>query len=394
MKIVFVIKALSYEGGGAERVLVEVASGLARRGHAVSVVTSDAIGAESFYPLDPMVGQINLGIGNVACKTGIFDAIKRMFAMRRVIAHAQPDVVVGFMNSSYMLLYFALQGLRIPLVASEHVGSEYYEDRPFQRFLSHFMAIIAKKIIVVTDQVRMQFPPQVRNVMSVIPNPVSFLSGRRADLRGSSGSPKTLLAIGRLDAGKNHRDLIAAFAQIANVVPDWNLRIVGEGGLRGELEYLVRRLHLESRVHLCGATKNISDEYLNAQLFVSSSLYESFGLVVAEALIHGLPVVGFADCPGINQLVRHGENGVLVAIKDRIAARDDRATRAGRRVLVARKDRIAALARALESLMQDEQERCRLGSVPAEWLVEKYNINGILDLWEQALVECAGAQSC
>ncbi|MDD2719993.1 MAG: glycosyltransferase family 4 protein [Gallionella sp.] len=372
MKIVFVIKALSSEGGGAERVLVEVASGLARRGHSVTVVTSDAIGAVSFYPLDPWVRQINLGIGQVAHKTNAIEALKRVFAMRRVIANIKPDVVVGFMNSSYMLLFFALKGLQIPLIASEHVGPEYYETRPLQRFLSHFMPLVAEKIVVVTEQVKIKFPIKVHGVVSVIPNPVCFELGSRADLCGATDSPKILLAIGSLNEGKNHRGLIAAFHQIADAVPDWNLRIVGEGELRAELDALIRALHFEGRVQLSGATKEIWNEYLNAQLFVSSSTYESFGLVVAEALIHGLPVVGFADCPGINLLVRHNENGLLVDGEDRVHA----------------------LAKALESLMLDTNERSRLGSAPADWLVQQYDINYILDLWEQLLHDCIEPQPC
>lgn len=368
MKIVFVIKALSSEGGGAERVLVEVASGLARRGHSVCVVTSDAVGAESFYPLAPQVSQINLGIGSVSEKTSIVDAIRRTFALRRVVKNAGPDVVVGFMNSSYMLLFIALQGLRIPLVASEHVGPEYYESRPFQRLLSRFMPFVARKIVVVTEQVRLKFSPKVHEMMRVIPNPVSFGPAHRSDLHGDERSSMTLLAIGRLDAGKNHRELIEAFALIADQVPDWNLRIVGEGALRRELQEHIAMLHLEARVQLIGSTRNILDEYLNAQLFVSPSLYESFGLVVAEALIHGLPVVGFADCPGINQLICPNENGLLVGGHDRIGS----------------------LAVALKSLMLNADERIRLGSAPVDWLIEKYDINAILDLWEQLLNECVG----
>lgn len=372
MKILFVIKALSYAGGGAERVLVGVASGLAQRGHAVSVLTNDAMGANSFYPLDPSVKLINLGIGQVDRKTNVLDAFRRVFAMRRVVQNVQPDVVVGFMNSSYLLLCVALQGLRIPLVASEHVGPEYYEGRPLQRLLSRFMSLMAKRIVVVTEQVKQKFPVKAQDALCVIPNPLSFVPGVRADLRGTVGASRTLLAIGRLDAAKNHGELIAAFGRIAAVVPDWNLRIVGEGHLRGELECQIKALHLESRVQLCGTTRDIRSEYLHAQLFVLPSRYESFGLVVAEALIHGLPVVGFADCPGVNQLIRHGENGLLVG---------------GR-------ERVPALALALESLMLDEDERCRLGRASVDWLVEKYDINTILDLWEQLLCECRERQSC
>jgi glycosyltransferase involved in cell wall biosynthesis len=52
---------------------------------------------------------------------------------------------------------------------------------------------------------------------------------------------------------------------------------------------------------------------MRAQILVVPSLSESFGLATAEALVSGLPVVGFADCPGTNELVKHGQNGILVS---------------------------------------------------------------------------------
>jgi len=77
-----------------------------------------------------------------------------------------------------------------------------------------------------------------------------------------------------------------------------------------------------------------------------------------------LPVVGFADCCGINQLIKHNENGLLVTGEDRVKS----------------------LATALESLMLNPDERCRLGSASADWLVEEYDIKTILDKWEQLLL--------
>lgn len=365
LKIVFVIKALGSEGGGAERVMVEVASGLAQRGHQVSVVTSDRAGMPSYYSLHPAVHQVNLGIGDVSSRTNLLDAVKRMFAIRRVVAGLQPDVVVGFMSSTYMLLVFALCGLGVRLVASEHMGGEYYATRPLQRFLLNLMPFTTTKIAVVTEQVKENFPPRLRRLMLVIPNPVSFELGSRADLRGNVRSSKILLTVGRFDLQKDHACLIAAFASIAKAVPDWNLRIVGNGILKRELESQIEALHLEDRIQLCGTTKDVVAEYLDAQLFVCPSLYESFGLVVAEALVHGLPVVGFADCPGSNQLIKHNQNGLLVDGTDRVKS----------------------LATALQSLMLNPDERCRLGSASADWLVAEYDIKTILDKWERLLLE-------
>jgi len=94
-----------------------------------------------------------------------------------------------------------------------------------------------------------------------------------------------------------------------------------------------------------------------------SSRYESYSLVTAEALAHGLPVVGFADCPGVNQLVIDGRNGVLA--------------KPGA-------DRVLSLASALRLLMENADLRHKLseecGRIPADASLER-----VLDSWEALL---------
>lgn len=365
MKISFFIKALSIHGGGAERVLVDVVNGLARRGHDVIVVTFDPVGVAPYYPLDASVRLISLGVGKIANRSNTLEVLMRIVAMKRTTSEIRPDIAVGFMHSSYVLLGLALKGTGIPVIASEHTGVEHYQSRKTQRALLSVTPLLTKKITVVSEQIRQEFPPHLRRSMVVIPNPVSFKTDSRSNLCGTDKLPKTLLSVGSLSTPKDQKCLISAFAIISSFVPDWNLRIVGEGALRGELENQIKELQLESRIQLPGSVKNIANEYLNAQLFVLPSLYESFGLATAEAIAHGLPVVGFADCAGTNQLIRHNENGLLVS---------------GER-------RSEALANALKHLMLNAEERCRLGGASTDWLVEKFGIDNVLDQWERLLLE-------
>jgi glycosyltransferase involved in cell wall biosynthesis len=176
-----------------------------------------------------------------------------------------------------------------------------------------------------------------------------------------------LLAVGRLAAQKDHATLIDAFAQIADSLPDWDLRIVGEGELRATLEAAVARHALDARVQLPGNIKDISREYLSAQLFVMPSLYESQGLATEEALAHGLPAVGFADCPGTNTLIKPGCNGVLVD--------------PGR-------DRARSLAATLRQLMEYDDARSSL--VPTGGPSAESAIGSVLAMWEGLLRTVTG----
>lgn len=368
LNIVFVIKALGNPGGGAERVLVDVASGLAERGYRVTVMTNDPVGSQTYYRLGDTVKEVFLGVGNVGERSTLTDVVKRMRLMRRKVVALAPDIVIAFMHSSYLPVGGALLGTGIPLVASEHIGPEHYQSRPLQRALLFCTPFLAKKITVVSEQIRESFPRWLRRLMVVAPNPVtvSKLDSRVGQGRevNSSSDKKTLLSVGRFAPQKNQRCLIAAFALITQEFPDWRLRIVGEGDLRPELEAQTRDAGLEGKVDLPGAVSAIGLEYQNADLFVLPSTYESFGLATAEALLHKLPVVGFADCPGTNVLVRSNINGILVDGSG---------------------DRVESLANALRKLMASPEDLARLSTASTQELEQTFGLNPVLDKWEDII---------
>lgn len=158
--------------------------------------------------------------------------------------------------------------------------------------------------------------------------------------RGSApGEPVRLLAVGTLVARKGHGDLLAALARLDGALPDWRLDIVGSDSLdpghAATLRETVERLGLGGRVRLAGAVgaDALAGFYDAADLFVLASHYEGYGMAYAEAIAHGLPVVG--------------TTGGAVADAVRAAA-----------VLVPPGD-VDALAAALRPLVADPAERAR-----------------------------------
>jgi len=129
---------------------------------------------------------------------------------------------------------------------------------------------------------------------------------------------------------------------------------------------LIKELSIEPHVHLVGATASVEMEYQTAQLFALPSLYEGFPNCLAEALAHGLPVIGFADCPGTNRLIETGINGILVSDRDRISG----------------------LAAALDELMSSPEKRRAMGTAAVDSVVD-YSLDGITDKWEELLRDVA-----
>lgn len=371
LKLLFCIKSMNTPGGGAERVLAEVTSGLAARGHEIGVLSFDPPGGRSFYSLDQRIKRIELGVGSTRDPATVFSTVRRIKALRSSVRTFAPEVAIGFMHSMFIPLGFALAKTSIPMIASEHIVPEHYRRRPVEAFLLCFTPLVAKSMTCVSEQAQRSYPKFLARKMYIIPNPVNVETVGRADVRACGKCRKLLLAVGRLEPQKDHVTLIKAFSRIADKFSDWDLRIVGDGRLKKSLEALIRSLGLGLRVSLPGAVQDISKEYLSAQLFAQPSRYESFGLTTAEALAHGLPAVGFDDCQGINQLIQPGINGYLASGKG---------------------DRTSNLANALMILMQDSELRAKLAR----------HTNDILDLnrpeyvitcWEEAIIRVAKSVS-
>lgn len=218
---------------------------------------------------------------------------------------------------------------------------------------------------VLSESVRAGYACSLARKMVSIPNPVSTAPLKLADPAGPSR--KSILAVGRLSAEKDFQTLIAAFAKLAPDYADWSLRIVGEGELRGALEQQVAELQMNARIVLPGATADIEAEYRMAQLFAHPALYESFGLVTAEALAHGIPAIGFADCPGTNELILNGSNGILVGADG---------------------DRVMAFSAALRRLMDSPDVRVEMGRNGPDSVL-RFSLDAIADRWETLLTSVA-----
>jgi glycosyltransferase involved in cell wall biosynthesis len=284
-------------------------------------------------------------------------------ALRAALRQHKPHVAIGFMHSAFVPLSLAAIGTGIPVIASEHTAFEHYRANRLQGALVRATAAIVPAFTATSERVRAGFPSAIARRMTVIPNPV-FLP--KAKIHRVSARRRVLLSVGGLREEKGHDLLIGAFAMLSERFPDWMLRIVGDGPRRSELERQARNAGISSRVTFTGAVSDVAPEYAAADLFVIPSSYESFGLATAEALAAQIPAVGFADCPGTNEIIQKGVNGLLVSGTDRAGA----------------------LADGLACLMSNEALRTQLGQAgPAS--VAKFSLAAVVDRWENLLSRLA-----
>lgn len=351
LNITLVIDRLAGRSGGAERVIVDLANALSRLGHRIEIVTHEARCGMPFYPLDRDVLLTNL-MPDASEKHRLwrlFDGLRqRLHRNRRYLwglRHLQwisehrgmtlrlgrhlsataPDVAIAFLPNAIVALGLMSKGGDIRRIASLHnvpeqdfENPERWDQNPVDRALRRRVLARFDAITVLLPEFVRWFDTDIRPKVSVIPNVVP-----PAKFGHSDQSAKRVIAVGRLAAVKGFDRLIEAWAKLPADYDDWTCDIYGQGPMRGALQRRIDALGLGGRVTLVGQTNRIFEEYQRSRFMVHPATFEGFGLVVGEALAHGLPVIGFADCSGFNTLVQHDHNGLHVekdGLTDAIAA--------------------------------------------------------------------------
>jgi len=364
MRLLFAIKSLAVPGGGAERVLAEVASGLCARGHAVGIVTFDAPKAESFYPLDLSIERYGISIGTPGHPTPRTQLPTGLMRLRSAVTGWAPDVTVGFMHSTYVPLAMALLGSPSRLVASEHAGLSHFKDRIVERLL---VSAVWRSFIAATvpsETMWASMPERLRSITHILPNPVDLVQFSNAGPCPEPCDP-IILCVGRFMEEKDHATLLRAFAQVSPQFPSWRLRLVGDGVLRSSIVELAAGLDIGEKVEMPGVVGRIATEYRRASIVAVPSLYESFGLCVAEALASRRPVVGFSDCLGSLGIAVDGVNSILVEGNG---------------------DRVENLSRGLALLMANPALRSSLGEGGPD-SVRRFDHDVVLGEWEDFLMD-------
>lgn len=402
--ICFVVEGLAGLSGGAERVLVETANAMAERGHDVEVVTHELSNGPPFYPLSEDVTLTRLRplrhersqsrreldrlrrfadrhvyrhelhriplVGRLAC-------FNRFGGFRRRLEHhlnaVRPDVAVAFMPTAIMALGLARPNRSLRKVASTHNLPEVnFEGRAGQNINPAYRAAVLRSlqafdsITILLEENRRWYPEALKRRLVVLPNAVKPVP---QPLR-ERPRERLVLAISRLHPQKRPDILVEAWARIAPSFPDWRLEIYGKGPLENEIAALIETRRVGDSLRLMGHTPDIAERLADAAVLAHPAAHEGFGLAPAEALATGVPVVGFADCSGLNALVKNGETGRLA---DPPASGEDE-----------REGRISAFAKALAELMANRALRERLGDAGPEAMAA-YAPERIQDLWEEVL---------
>jgi glycosyltransferase involved in cell wall biosynthesis len=168
------------------------------------------------------------------------------------------------------------------------------------------------------------------------------------------GNRPTVGIVARLAPVKNHAMLLHAWKSVLEQVPDAVLLIVGNGSQELALQALTQSLSIEASVRFLGFRRDIGDLLRCMDVFVLSSFSEGLSLTLLEAEAMGLPVVA-TDVGGNAEVDQHERTGLLVPT-----------------------DAAEAMAHALARLLQDPDERCRMGMRGRESYLEHFTLRAML----------------
>ena len=276
-------------GGGAERVMVNLAKYFSENGYDTTLVTSFRSTGE--YPLAPTVRRLTLEETEIK-QSRIKRNLSRIKKLRTLCKAEKPDILISFMEEPNFRAILATRGLPVKtLVSVRNDPNKEYAGK-LGWFVGKVLLPMADGCVFQTSDAQKWFPERLQKKSRIIYNAVKedFYQVERTPVRGE------IVTCGRLTEQKNHKLLINAFAEVQKIYPYATLKIYGEGALREELQDQINTLDLNEKVFLMGATNNVAKALQTADLFVLSSDYEGMPNALMEAMAAGVPCVS-TDCP-------------------------------------------------------------------------------------------------
>lgn len=308
----------SMGGGGAERVMLALASGLAEKDIQVDLVLNKVDGPY-LKNASEKINIVNLNTSRV---------LSSIIPLAKYLRKEKPDVILSAMNYVNIVTVLAqlANGSNTKVIVSEHNNlTETKKELSFVKgcvltSLMKWSYREAYRVIAVSNGVADALTNELkidRNKFTTIYNPIfseDLVKRSQESILHpwiNNAAFPLVLSVGRLTSQKDFRTLIHAFKQVLEK-KNCNLIILGEGELRPELEKLIKSLGLENNIQLLGFVDNPYAWMSHADLFVLSSIREGFGNVIVEAMACGTPIVS-TDCPsGPSEILEDGKWGKLV----------------------------------------------------------------------------------
>ncbi|EEC4842265.1 glycosyltransferase family 4 protein [Campylobacter lari] len=349
MKILLLIGDITI-GGGAERVVVNLANALFELGYDVKIFSFYKQGVDVAYELND-----NIKIDYLHSKSRADVKKERLFYKLYykhyecfLLKQRYKDIDVMIFNNCPHFPFFKNKN-------TKYINFIHMSLKKYRRKNNYFDALVvlsAKQI----DQWRKYH----KNVW-VIPN---FLCSKTS-LQGKL-QIKNILSVGRmaLEDQKGFLRLIEIWKLVQKNVKykEWTLTIAGEGEFKNTIENKIKEYKLENSIILKPFTKDIEKEYLNASIYVMTSKWEGFPMVLVEASSYKIPLISFDINTGPSDIIENGKSGYLIEDGN-----------------------LQEFANKLCLLMDDENLRKQMGQSAKENISHNFSKEKVMQKWQELL---------
>lgn len=358
MKILYVITGLGM--GGAETQVIALADKMTEIGHEVILIS--LVGEAIVKPKSSSIVCYEMNM----MKTPL-SLISTYNSIRGLLRQHQPDVIHSHMvHANLMMRFIRLSFPMKRLICTAHSNNE---GGKLRRFLYRLTNTLCDVFTNVSESAIKTFEEQhvaKNNQMICVHNGIdtqrfqhsSLLRNKLRSEFEIENDKVLFIAVGSFNTAKDYPNLLNAFQKIIFQGNNAHLIIVGDGPLRSGIEAQINTLKISEQVTLLGVRNDIPELMSAADIFVLSSAWEGFGLVVAEAMACQLPVVA-TDCGGVKEVV--GGYGILTPPQDS-----------------------DALAKNMMSLVEMPDELRKVMSLNArDHIIKNYGLNETVNKWIQ-----------
>lgn len=370
-KITFLLLHLNY--GGIEKQVTTLANNLCDDYEVEIISVYDILAGKSFYTLDerikvkfildrgPNKKEFKEALSNHKYISLIKEGIKglkiayiRYFYIKNIIKKIDTDVLI----SSRIEFSKYIKRKDIITISQEH---SYITDKKYiKKVKKSFKGI--NYLVVMTNKAKEVYElwlskEKKRPKIVVIPNMIK----ENIDNRLSKLDNNQIIGVGRLEKVKDFPSLILAFNILKKDNPSLKLKIIGDGSQRNRLSEMIKEYDLEDSITLTGrlTEEKLNEEMLKSDVFVLTSLSESFSLILCEAMNYGLPCVSFDIDVGPREIINENTTGYL--IQDR---------------------NIELLAEKINELLKNDKKRKEMGK-EASQDVKRFYPQNIIKLWKE-----------
>lgn len=336
--------------GGTERVGSMLANGLSEAGYEI-VIASIFCGDEPFFAINENIKTFSLF--NSSGRT-LYRTPSIIHKLRKLLKEECIDILIVVETMSVLFTLPATFGLPVKHICWEHFNFNSNLGKKGRSIARQLAARYCDSVVTLTERDKdywlqgTKHKSQVIAIANPCPFPVQDYE-KKADT-------KIVLAIGRLTYQKGFDLLLESWLEVSSLMPNWQLKIVGEGEDRAKLADFINEYQLTKSVELVGNSDNIAYYYKQAEIFCLSSRFEGFGMVLIEALAFGLPIVSF-DCEVGPAEILESTGSVLVS-----------------------QNNIRKLSSSLVDLMTDKKRR-KIMSLRSKKKAEVYQPNHIIKQW-------------